>query len=114
VRVRSGPVNAVLSGVFLDPLPVSAKDLPHFSDLQLTTAGARLNWEFQPGAIFRVRVMNSLRSLWESLPAIVTSENGNFGFEDPVEPAAAEARFYQLELLSYGEGSLRFPAAERD
>ncbi len=110
VRVWSGPVNAVLSGIFLDPVEEATSLTAMFTSLALRPDGVQLEWLSGAGTIYRVLGTDDPGTGWSAFPLVLTSADGKFQFFDSrSDETAWHGRFYQLQLLSSGDGPLRLP-----
>jgi hypothetical protein len=99
-------VNAVLSGVFLDPSVGAATALPRVASVRWVSGICQLEWEANPGAVFRVWSALAVTGAWEASTALATSADGHFRHTDRALAAEPGARFFRLELLSSGDGPL--------
>lgn len=107
VRVIPHSVNAVLSGVFLDPAVGATPRMPRFTSVHWEGRGCQLEWEAGPGSLSRLWSAPALVGPWSVGPVISTSTDGRFRAGESGASSGAGARFFRLELLSEGNGPLR-------
>ncbi|MCC6233432.1 MAG: hypothetical protein IT580_12355, partial [Verrucomicrobiales bacterium] len=110
LRLVPETINAVLSGVFIDPSTSTFPTLHGISALAPSPSGVNLTWHSDHGRLYRLQYSDGLGSPWARFTEILSSEDGQYQFFDPTPPSAQSAgRFYRLEQISDGRGPLRLP-----